>query len=552
MREDTALEAARRGARPDDLASLRRLDAALTWTGFRVEGKTVREWISGFASVRSRWFNAPDTVRHVTRAGLGAVPALVDALRARTLDVRPNEDTNIRAQCIEALGSIEPLPTCAIPALLGALSLPSARVRWMSLTVLERMRPRPSTAALRALLPCLQDRNDTELRSRALRVLAAMEGALPEAVRRAALERLVDPKRVVRRDALPLLGRFANDPEVLIALEEQALIDDGNRIESLRVLADAAPERALPLLLDTARKAVEDRPRRQDLMNAQAMDHFWHEAGLRALLILGQMGARAASALPALSELTYVSRLAPHVDAAIDDIVRDLLRRRAPPLPVERLGDPRAVALVRDLPLLEDASEEPAKVLARWAADLRAFGPELTVRVALAAARRVLGLWEWQHPRHEGPRSALMAMERWLCAPADEHARGAVSHGDVVPSQAATSPDAFSAAWSVTYATLCLPGFDSSQHNLLGEDEGGSLGSCVYAACRALSRESVITWALGSSEESPTPLPPRQSAREIHQAILDEVLPWLCGTWDPVKDVPKLRDELRARSWEDR
>lgn len=50
-------------------------------------------------------------------------------------------------------------------------------------------------------------------------------------------------------------------------------------------------------------------------------------------------------------------------------------------------------------------------------------------------------------------------------------------------------------------------------------------------------------------QEPSAPLGPLETAREVHRAILDEVLPWACGTWDPVRDTPRLRATLRADGW---
>ncbi|MFP2924162.1 hypothetical protein ACLESO_02880, partial [Pyxidicoccus sp. 3LG] len=207
--------------------------------------------------------------------------------------------------------------------------------------------------------------------------------------------------------------------------------------------------------------------------------------------------------------------------------------------------------LMRDVPPPRLPADTPAWMLARWAEELRNQGPELTVRVVLAVARRVLGLWEYQDPHNDGPRLAVMAMDAWVLNPGDALVDTAVREAYVVPSQVATSPEAFSACWSITYATRCLPREvpRPSDAPPLHESDDDPLGQCVWAACRALSRQSVITWALGSSEESPEPIPPPLAAKLIHQAILDEVLPWAHGTWDPVKDVAHLKDELEGRGW---
>ncbi|MCP3142385.1 hypothetical protein [Pyxidicoccus xibeiensis] len=350
-----------------------------------------------------------------------------------------------------------------------------------------------------------------------------------------------------------LTGRFPDGPKVLTVLEEQAMLDDANDLEALRILGQLEPARAIPLLLDAVWKAGEARPEPKTLsrVDAYAIESARRERGMKALLLLGRLGARAASALPTLSGYRKLCSLEPYADAAIDDIVRDLCRNRAPPLPAGPAAEARVAALLRDVPPPRLPADTPAWMLARWAEQLRAQGPEMTVRVALAAARRVLGLWEYQDPTNDGPRRAVMAMDAWLQSPTDALVDSAVYDGHVVPSQAATPPHAYSACWSVTYATRCLPREEPRDSDAppLHEDDGDPLGACVWAACRALSRQSALTGSFGSTEDSPDPLTPLQSAREIHQAILDEVLPWAHGTWDPVKDVARLRDELAGRGW---
>jgi hypothetical protein len=171
------------------------------------------------------------------------------------------------------------------------------------------------------------------------------------------------------------------------------------------------------------------------------------------------------------------------------------------------------------------------------------------VRIALAAARRVAGLWETEYSLHGSPRDALHLLEDWLYDPNETSARAAVDRGDVIPSQLC-APAAFSASWATTFATLCVPTDEQRAEwargtEPLGSAEGGFLGSTVLSACRALGNRSVITLALGSSEE-PSRLSEKEAAQEVRRAIVDELLPWVCGTWDPVKDVLLRRRELLA------
>ncbi|GEN11720.1 hypothetical protein SAMN05443572_11582 [Myxococcus fulvus] len=530
-----------RKARPDDLASLRRLDAALVRSGYQVRGRTVREWIAASAQDRIRWFDGREASDRILEAGLAAVPALVEALARADAESSWQASLNLRGQCVAALGTIEPLPTCAIPALLDVLHQPVARVRRMALAVLARMRPRASPLALRALLPCVQEQGDPQTRMLATQVLAALQAPLPEEVRAAGLSRLADAHPAVRRAGLQVLARFGQDEATLTAMEEHAVVDDENRLEALRMLSSLAPSRGIPRLLKLASNA---RARKQVGATPQAWrgplgETRRSEDGKKALLFIGRLGARGAQALASLDALRAVEVLAPYADAVIDDITRAVLRQQAPPLRTERLQEPLRAALLMDIAWPTERTVEPFEALRPWLASLAPSGAETKVRVALAATRRVLGLWETQHPNNDGPRRAVMAMDHWFVEPTEANAAQVAELGNLTPSQFC-APDAFSAAWAVTYASRCLARTSTDED---------ALSACVQAACRALSRQSVITFALGTSQEPSEPLGPLEAARQVHRAILDEVLPWACGAWDPVRDTPRLRATLRADGW---
>ncbi|MCP3064169.1 hypothetical protein LXT21_35895 [Myxococcus sp. K38C18041901] len=531
-----------RKARPDDLASLRRLDAALVRSGYQVRGKTVREWIAASAQDRIRWFDGREASDRILEAGLAAVPALVEALTRADAAASWQASLNLRGQCVAALGTITPLPTCAIPTLLDVLHQPVARVRRMALAVLARMRPRASTLALRAVLPCVEDPGDPQTRVLATQVLAAMQAPLPDEVRAAALARLADVHPAVRRAGLQVLTRFGQDEAALTAMEEHAILDDENRLEALRMLSGLAPSRAIPRLLELASSA---RARKRSgpaplAWKGPLGETRRSEDGKKALLFIGQLGARGAQALASLDALRAVEVLAPYADAVIDDITRAVLRQQAPPLRTDRLKEPLCAALMADIMWPTESTPEPFEALRPWLASLVSSGAETKVRVALAATRRVLGLWETQHPNNDGPRRAVMAMDHWFVEPTEAHAAQVAELGNLTPSQF-FAPDAFSAAWAVNHASRCL--------SRPAETDEDSLSACVQAACRALSRQSVITFALGTSQEPSEPLGPLEAAREVHRAILDEVLPWACGAWDPVRDPPRLRATLRADGW---
>jgi hypothetical protein len=534
------LEDFKREARPDDLASLRRWEEELHRAGWRMEGKTIREWVADFALPPSQFPRDSEPVSVVGRIGLAAVPALVDTLRTKQLAPRFKKDLRIRARCLEALGLIEPAPVCVTPALLKTLRVRSPRVQRQALALLAKLRPPLSEPVIQSLLVCLADRHEPLTRVHAVYVLTQLTEPLPPELRRAVLERLGDADRRVRRFTLLALQRLPElPPEFLTALEEQVILDDENRLLALRLLAGFAPARAIPLLIEEIRKEGSQE---------------WHSAPfaarVKAIRIVGGMGARAESLVPMLGQLRGGTELGVHVEAAVDSIVRDLLYRSKPARPSELPGNELAMRLLQEVaPPPAGSSETWAWALAQWAEGFAPLGRELCVRIALAAARRVAGLWDDAHPGNERPRSGLFALEDWVCEPTEENAQRAVSLGNNAPSQLC-APDAFSASWAVTYATLCVssapPPEELTPEGELRPAHGSNLGACVHAACRALAGLSVITWAFGNSEDSSPPLSLEQAAQEVRSAILDEVLPWLSGTWDPVKEPLRRRREWLA------
>jgi HEAT repeat protein len=535
------LEALRRKARPDDLESLRRLDRALQHSGWRVEGKTLREWISELASYPlGDYLGMPEPAQALSQAGLAAVPALVEALRTKRLSHRNDHDIRIRAHCVSTLAFIHPAPVCAIPALLETLHVPSLRLRRLTLRVLAtKLPPRPTALAIRELLTCLASRREPDVRTEAAHVLSKLDGSVPPEARGAALERLTDVDKRVRRYALRILARLPSpNPEVRTAVEEQIILDDLNRLEAITTLLGFDEPRAFEFLQEEVLWA-EGSPQNDRLLLRC----------MRALHLIERLGARAEPLLPALRRTHWVYRLETAVLAAVSSIVRGQLSAQMPEPSPEQLRDERAIKLLEGPPPGEP-SESPEQALARWAAGFIPYGQEMCVRIALAAARSVAGLWEDEYPVNGSPREALELLEEWLYDPNETAARSVVERGDVIPSQLC-APAAFSASWSTTFATLCVPTDEQREQwgqraQPLDSAPGGYLGSAVLSACRALGGRSVITLALGSSEE-PSRLSAQEAAQAVQQAIVKEVLPWVCGTWDPVKDVIQRRRELLAR-----
>jgi hypothetical protein len=534
------LEHLTRDARPDDLASLRRLEETLHQAGWSREGRTIREWVACFALPPAQFPQDSEPVAVVGRIGLAAVPALVDTLRAKQLAPWPRKDLRIRSRCLEALGLIQPAPVCVVPVLFKVLRRHSPRIQRQVLALLTKLQPPLDDAFIQAILASLSARHEPLTRLYALHLLTQLPQPLPTVLRSAVLERLGDSDWKVRHGTLRALSRLQElDSEALTALEEQVILDDRNRVAVLRLLARLAPARAFPPLVEEIRRAQH------------LPENTWpFIQALKALRILAGLGARAESLLPMLGQLQGRNALRVHVEAVADSIVRDSMFQSRPPVsPSALVGNEVASRLVQQVPPPPPESPENwSWALALWADGFLPLGQELCVRMALAAARRVAGLWDDTYPDNEMPRSGLIALEQWVCDPSEYQAEQAVYLGSNVPSQLFCAPEAFSASWAITYATHCVSSKPPPEEwNPEGEPTripGGHLGACLRAACRALSGMSVITWALGASEDAPTPLSPEQAARELHKAIVDEVLPWLTGTWDPVAEPLRRRREL--------
>ena len=240
-----------REARPDDLTSLRRLEEALHQAQWRKEGRTIREWVADIALPPSQFPPDSGPVDVLGRIGLAAVPVLVDMLRTKELAPRPKRDLRIRSRCLEVLRLIEPPPVCVTPVLLKTLRVRSPRVQRQALALLAKLQPPLEEPLIQALLVCLGARHEPLTRLYAVDVLVKLPGPLPPELRRAALDRLGDSDRRVRRHTLLVLARLPGpDAEVLTALEEQVVLDDENRIAVLRLLARLAPARAFPFLVE--------------------------------------------------------------------------------------------------------------------------------------------------------------------------------------------------------------------------------------------------------------------------------------------------------------
>ena len=530
----------------DDLASLRRLDAQLVRTGFRHADRTAREWVADLiAKGRTRNAFPIDAHEALVAIGPGAVPALLEVLTSRRLDGSARADACIRENALAALMAMTPPPRCVVPALLGMLSLPGARLRRAVLRALVALRPQPSRLAVRRLLEACRDREDWTLRALGLDGLGAVDGPLPEDAEQEALLRLADANKRVRQAALRLLSRrTAPSPRVLQALEDQVVLDDDNRVVALQVLARVSPDRALPLLEETAR----------GLLGIAPDDRAGLRRGLFALHLLAGLGARARPMLGLLRELQAHALSRGHgdpvswpvrvqVESVADAIVR------ASPLPREAwtpsTGSLRLAACLAS-PLPGDATEPPFTRLEAWLETLGPLSQEEEVRLCVAVARLAARVWDSQGPDNDGAQSSLLALEAWVETPDAAHQRAALEVGLHYPSQL-LAPEPFHSAWSIHYAALMVMDAEARRERFdeARRPEGDHfLPSCVGSAYRALTGgatttvESAMDCALSLS---PTPA---RAVDLLHGAMVDEVLPWARGEWDPLRDVMRARRQL--------
>ncbi|NRD57297.1 HEAT repeat domain-containing protein [Corallococcus exiguus] len=544
-----ALAEARRRASGDDLASLRRLDALMVRSGFRHADRTPREWVAELvAQGRLRRGDTYDAHEALRAIGLGAVPALLEVLAKPQLAEKESADANIRLNVLEALMAPSPPPRCAVPAVMGLLSRPSARVQRQAMRALVYLRPQPTRLAVKLLLEACQDKTQWQARATALDALATLDGPVPDDVLHEALKRLSDESPYVRRSALRLLGRCTPPSEaVLHALEEQVVLDDESRVVALQVLSWLSPSRALPLLDKTARGLVGLLPNDRDGVRQ----------GLFALHLLAGMGAQARPAVGLLRRVVthavkrghgdpFTWRMRVHAESVADAIVRSV------PLPVEARtagpGSPRlALALAGPGPLPVDAEHPDSARLQAWVDSLGPLSQEEEVRLCVAVARVAARVWDRHGPENDGAQSALLALEEWVLAPDEAHQRKAMEIGLFVPSQLLAS-ELFNAAWCLHYATLMVADADKRHVGFTGltpRDPEHLLATCVFAAYRALRsgacmtvdegwRDSTLTWKRTSDE----------ALAFLHRAMVDEVLPWARGEWDPIRDVLRERRRL--------
>ena len=523
----------RRGARPDSLASLRRLDEALSRTGWVVQGRAVREWVellsrqpffgpsvkvwTGERNLEPEWLpeavgDVCEPVAALVSAGLAAVPALVEALVAVAEEPGGKGRGRVVVHCVEALARIRPTPSCAVPAVLAAVRVVGPKAAASVLFELAgSLRPRATGLAVAVLAERLDPRQEDRVRVTAAQALARLEGELPLSAWDAALAGLRDPLFQVRRSCLAVLTRLPGpDAEVGEALRSSAADPDENLPELIRALRSHDEPLALRLLqAELGREPVS------------------YDAGLRharCLHLLEEWGHRARSVLPAVRRGGVVE------ESCVRAVLRDGLRRAAPRPDPSGAADPRAARLL-EAPLTDPGAGSgagPRESLRRRVAELSRDDRLLAVRIALAAVREAAYLAD---PEPE-VREALDRVERWVVADAvagertwgDPVADDGSFVGPVQDIQPWASRQRNRMYWAASSLDFLTDPRATADHALAAVDH----------TCRALADSLAPSFWYTTVD---APWFEAVAVGRMHRAVTGEVLPWLCGTWDPVGDV---------------
>lgn len=164
-------------------------------------------------------------------------------------------------------------------------------------------------------------------------------------------------------------------------------------------------------------------------------------------------------------------------------------RLRTGELPVERarlaayLGDPAAREALGIAPETEAVSQRA------WAAGLHAWRDPVPARVALAAARAVLPVFDRGLNPDPRPRRALRAGEACVVCPCEAHAARAATASE--DAEAIATDDAGTAVWAAVRTT-----FGASQDDLLEAAVVAAGRVAGVVAVRSAVRDAVVPWAL--------------------------------------------------------
>lgn len=231
---------------------------------------------------------------------LGWTPPLIaqgdDAVTV-AMEKLASPDAAVRLTAVRDLAAMGPAAEAAYEALeTVATGDADPAIRLVAAEALKKIRPAPEIPEeLRALIHDLESQ-DTAVRTQAAMSLS-LRGAKAQAAIPALTRAMKDEEKAVRRWAALALGKMA--PESKSALAELGRVAESDADEQVRRNAKAAIEK-IHAAAGAAATGEGGDPEVLRLMSALAGDQPM--ARMRAAMDLGQMGARAKAALPALTE----------------------------------------------------------------------------------------------------------------------------------------------------------------------------------------------------------------------------------------------------------
>jgi len=159
--------------------------------------------------------------------------------------------------------------------------------------------------------------------------------------------------------------------------------------------------------------------------------------------------------------------------------------------------------------------------LAEWVRGLERWGKEVLVRAAVAAARRVLPLWERKRAGDRRPHDAIAAAEAWLAEPTPERAAAAERAAEALGCGKPDSDEAPVSAAAQTY--------DAN----MGVQAAGDLAGEAAHFAADMGEVADLVEAIDMAEVVARVGPSGKVDQDVLRvAIRDAVAPWALGYGD--------------------
>jgi len=182
-----------------------------------------------------------------------------------------------------------------------------------------------------------------------------------------------------------------------------------------------------------------------------------------------------------------------------------------------------------------------------WVRGLRARGKEVLIRVAVAAARRALPIYERWRPGDARPRQGLEAARRWClcpCGPCSKRVEGPVRRAYTAVIEARTElGDGHQEVLCAVDAARCAVEAADPVHSFLSlktfqVDERRASEGCVELVAKAVDfaqRAVAIAVDRGQGGTRRFVVPSLAVRAALMKRIQAEVVPWALGEVDPLE-----------------